>query len=99
MLTNEQKKEIIMRLASRVEKMKCPICQMEKFTLLDGYITDVVKDDFRKISLGQVTMIPSVALVCNNCGFISQHSLGVLGILHPMEEKTLTKTDSETEKR
>ena len=25
--------------------------------------------------------MPSVATVCNNCGFISNHSLGALGLL------------------
>lgn len=95
MLTNDRKKEIIQRLASRVEKMKCPMCQSEKFTLLDGYITDIVKEDYSKIVIGQVTMIPSVALVCNNCGFISQHSLGALGLLQPSADHQSNKTETE----
>ena len=27
--------------------------------------------------------IPTIAIVCNNCGYISQHALGALGLLPP----------------
>lgn len=81
MLTNERKKEIIQTLATRIDKMECPICHKDKFSLLDGYINDGVQDDYKHQVIGVRTRIPSVALICNNCGFISQHSLGVLGLL------------------
>lgn len=88
MLTNERKKEIIVALSQRIEKMNCPICQKENFSLLDGYINEGVQDDYKHQVIGVKTRIPSVALVCNNCGFISQHSLGVLGLLPQQEEST-----------
>lgn len=88
MLTNDRKKEIILSLASRIEKMECPICHKESFSLLDGYINDSVQENYRMQTIGSKTMIPSVALVCNNCGFISQHSLGVLELMSKDAEKS-----------
>jgi hypothetical protein len=32
------------------------------------------------LSLGGLG-IPSIAIICNRCGFISQHALGTLGLL------------------
>lgn len=87
MLTNERKKEIVQALASRVDKMECPFCHQGKFTLIDGYITDSVQKDFINLVIGSKTTLPSVALVCNNCGFISQHSLGILGLLNSEENE------------
>lgn len=86
MLTNDRKKEIIQALANRIEKMECPICHRESFSLLDGYISDSVQENYRIQTIGSKTIIPSVALVCNNCGFISQHSLGVLELMNKDEE-------------
>lgn len=85
MLTNDKKKEIVQALASRVDKMECPICHQGRFTLIGGYITDAVQNDFNYQIIGSKTTLPSVALVCNNCGFISQHSLGILGLLNSDE--------------
>ena len=85
MLTNERKKVIVQALASRVDKMECPFCHQGRFTLIDGYITDSVQNEFNNQVIGSKITLPSVALVCNNCGFISQHSLGILGLLNSDE--------------
>lgn len=94
MLTNDKKKEIVQALASRVDKMECPICHQGSFTLIDGYITDSVQNEFSNQVIGSKTTLPSVALVCNNCGFISQHSLGILGLLSSIENDCSSKCDN-----
>lgn len=91
MLTNERKKVIVQALASRVDKMECPFCHQGRFTLIDGYITDSVQNDFSYQIIGSKTTLPSVALVCNNCGFISQHSLGILGLLNSEDNEETGK--------
>ena len=91
MLTNDRKREIVQALANRVNKMECPICHQGRFTLIDGYITDAVQNDFSYQIIGSKTTLPSVALVCNNCGFISQHSLGILGLLNADETEEKSK--------
>ncbi len=58
----------------------CPRCGNEEFTLVDAYINQPVQDDYSGINLGGPT-IPCVIVICQKCGFISQHSLGYLGLL------------------
>lgn len=94
MLTNDRKKEIIHALSQRVDSMECPICHNRNFALLDGYINDSVQDDYHIQIIGTKKAIPSIGLVCSNCGFLSQHSLGVLGLL----EKPVSNQDSSNNK-
>lgn len=67
--------------------MTCPL----SFSLIDGYITDSVQNEFSNQVIGSKTTLPSVALVCNNCGFISQHSIGILGLLNSDETEENSK--------
>lgn len=62
--------------------MQCPMCHHNQFTIIDGYITEHLQDDYRSIVIGSGKTIPSIILVCSQCGFMIQHSLGVLGILN-----------------
>ena len=88
MLNEQQKKVIIDRLTERVKKMgrgfRCPMCGNEHFVLLDSYLRNDIQEDLTSVMLGGPS-IPAAAIVCSNCGFISQHALGVLGLMpsHP----------------
>ena len=38
---------------------------------------------FISISIFPFALIPSIPIICNRCGFISSHALGILGLLPP----------------
>jgi len=90
MFTNEKKVELVTRLDERFKKyehvLKCPMCGHGQFTIADAYLRNDLQADLKSMSLGGPS-IPSVAIICNNCGFISQHAIGILGVLPKEDEK------------
>lgn len=80
MLKDEEKLRIANILNQRIGALICPICHRGHFSLVDSYSTVPLSDDYRVMSLGGRT-IPFIILACDNCGFISQHALGSLGLL------------------
>lgn len=85
-LSDETLKKIEKVFAERGVTLRCPRCGNGEFVIVnDGYVTHVIQPpDFSPIAL-QGQHIPSVATVCQKCGFISLHSLIVLG-LYPTQE-------------
>jgi len=64
----------------------CHRCGRASFTVLEGYSNLILQDD---ISIGLVIGGPSVPVVlvaCSNCGAITSHALGALGLLPQKEE-------------
>mgnify|MGYP003469838618 CR=1 FL=1 len=80
MISNEDKQKIISKLNSKIDNIKCPMCGNNHFIIADGYFNPTMQDDLNNLVLGGPS-IPSIAIVCNKCGFISSHALGVLGLL------------------
>jgi hypothetical protein len=66
-------------------KLPCPRCGGQSFQLLDGYFNQLISADLGSFQIGGPS-IPSVVVACKQCGFLSQHALGVLGLL-PEEAK------------
>ena len=76
-----QKTEIVEMLRDKGATLPCPRCGKVKFDLIDGYLnTSFGKEMTAGLVIGGATM-PSVVIVCKNCGFISQHALGALNLL------------------
>lgn len=90
MFTSEKKAEIIAKLDERFKKksklLKCPMCDNSQFSIADAYFKHGLQDDLNSVSIGGPS-IPSVAIICRNCGFISQHAIGILGLLPKEESK------------
>jgi hypothetical protein len=90
MFTNEKKAELVAKLDERFNKfsqqLKCPMCGNSQFTLADAYLRHDLQNELNSMSLGGPS-IPSIAIICNNCGFISQHAIGILGLLPKEESK------------
>lgn len=88
MIKQEEKQRIILELNKRFNSsgIKCPMCGNNHFIIGDGYFNSFMQDDFRSLNLGGPS-IPSIPVICNNCGFISMHALGILGLL-PKQENT-----------
>lgn len=58
----------------------CPFCNKSVFQIQEGLFINVLQKDWKTIELGG-NSIPVIVLICTNCGFVSQHSLGILGLL------------------
>ena len=83
-LSQEQKEEIINALIEKGVKLPCPRCGNNNFTLLDGYFNQTIQTELKGMVIGGPS-VPSIVVACTRCGFLSQHALGVLGLL-PKEE-------------
>lgn len=79
-MTENQKTTLIKQLTARLNKnqqFKCPMCGESSFTILDGFFINPIQEDFKCLQFGS-NSIPAVSLICSNCGFISQHALGII---------------------
>ena len=89
MLTKEQKDKIKDELLKKVPTLTCPMCQNKGFTMAEGYFLNTMQADLTSVNLGGQA-IPTIGIICNNCGFVSQHALGTLGLMPKNNE---IKTD------
>ena len=83
-LTEEEKKRIVRALNSAKVKAHCPMCSNETLSVLDGYFTPTLQAVPAAGLIGGPT-VPSAVIMCNRCGFLSQHALGALGLLSGSE--------------
>lgn len=81
MIDQEKKKEIVRILNDRVPSLECPMCHGKQFTIVDGYSNFMLQDKTNIISIGPGSIIPTIPIVCNKCGYVSFHALGTLGLL------------------
>ena len=83
-MSPEQAANIIRVLQQRNATRPCPRCGNQHFTLLEGFFNQPVSGDYFSggfFAYPQGPTVPSVVTACSNCGFLSQHALGVLGLL------------------
>lgn len=81
-----QKGKIIKALQDKGAVLPCPRCGNQNFTLIDGYFNQPIQKQLSNSLVIGGPSIPSVGVVCNKCGFISHHAVGVLGLMPPSEE-------------
>jgi hypothetical protein len=86
MLTDKDKENIKLAFDKKVHDLTCPMCKNKAFTMADGYFVNNMQKDINSINLGGQA-IPTIGIICNNCGFVSQHALGALGILENLKKK------------
>lgn len=80
-MDDKEKDRIIKRFMELAPAPSCPMCHGQEFTILDRYPVNPVVDDYRKPSAIIGRSIPTVAIICNHCGFISQHAMGFMGLM------------------
>lgn len=92
-MEKEEKEKIVKALEEHGAILPCPRCGNKNFTLLDGYFNQTVQTDLKNLKnlLIGGPSIPSIVIGCSRCGYLSQHSLGVLGLL-PIEETKNERT-------
>lgn len=77
-LSEEDKRRIANELSRRIPDLSCPMCHKKNFIITDGYFNSPINANLQGMVLGGPS-IPSIGIICANCGFISQHALGILG--------------------
>lgn len=87
LLSESEKQKIICKLNEKGVRTTCPMCGNNKFVIADGYFNHPMQSGFQGgLTLGGPS-IPTIAIVCERCGFTSQHALGVLGLLPQNDRK------------
>lgn len=80
-LISEQKRlEIAKKLQEKGVRTDCPMCGNKHWAVLDGYFNQTLQSNLKGVKFGGPS-IPSAAIICTNCGFISTHALGALDLL------------------
>lgn len=84
MFTEDQRKRLIDALTTRIGKdgrcLRCPMCDNKDFALGEGHFSPVVQNTPGAVKLAGRTL-PTTYIICRHCGFVSQHALGVLGLM------------------
>lgn len=93
--TKELKEKMIEELDKRIDKLnknfQCPICKHKNFNVIDGFTKRNIDQNLSIINFGM--NIPSVSIVCTNCGYIADFAIGALGFLESKNETEGNKDD------
>jgi len=81
-LSEEDKNKIIAKLTEKGVFANCPMCGNRNFVIADGYFNHPIQSTIEGGIVLAGPSIPTIAIICSKCGFISQHALGVLGLLN-----------------
>lgn len=68
----------------------CPLCSHKEFVLGGGYFAHDLQQDLKNRQLGGVN-IPTVPLICKNCGYIAEFAAGTLGLLPKEDDRDVEK--------
>lgn len=71
---------IVKTLTDRGAIRPCPRCGRPDFSLAPGLFSHPLQYKVSSLNLGGQN-IPVAVVVCNNCGYLSEHALGTLGLL------------------
>jgi hypothetical protein len=85
-MDKETKKKITTELENRKAVTPCPRCSGSKFTIMDNFGKTTLNQDLGGYVLGG-PFVPFIVVICNNCGFMSQHAVGVLGVSNKSDEE------------
>jgi uncharacterized Zn finger protein len=71
--------EVVAKLNEKGVRMPCPRCGQAKFSIV-GESFIAIQENPNAIVIGGPS-IPTVIVACDNCGYITQHAKGPLGLL------------------
>ncbi len=80
-MNQEQKNKIITNLQNKGAILPCPRCGNKNFTLIDGYFNQSFQKELNNNIVIGGPSIPSISVLCNQCGYIAHHALGALGLM------------------
>jgi len=85
---DDNKNKIIEELKKRISVFECPFCKHREFALGGGYFAHDLQQDLGSRQIGGIN-IPTVPIICKNCGFVAEFAAGTLGLLPKGEDKSL----------
>lgn len=77
------KNVIAEKLNERRATLPCSRCGSKEFSILDGFSKFSIQEDTKRMGdtvLGGAA-VPFVIIACSNCGAMTPHALGALGLL------------------
>lgn len=77
-MKEELKKKLINSILERVPNYHCPICGSHSFSIVDGFAQVQLQNELSRTVVLGGQVIPTFMIVCNNCGFISHHAVGII---------------------
>jgi hypothetical protein len=77
--------KIIKILKEKGADKPCPRCGKEEFTLVDAFFRQPLQESLKGLVLLGGPTIPCAVVICQHCGFMSQHALGYLGLLNDVD--------------
>ncbi len=102
-LTKEKQDEIAKKINEIIKKkrgetdFKCPVCTNDKFSLAGGFTNDFLMDNIGGGLIVGGPVLPSVPIVCTNCGNTFFLNTRVLGI--DLEEEIKDKESKKDNKK
>ncbi len=89
------RKEITDKLIEKGASQPCHRCGHKSFSVIDGFSTYYLTDEYGKAVLGGLN-VPVITAACNNCGAITQHAVGALiEIEKPTKEERKEAKDAD----
>lgn len=83
-LSEAEQRRIIDAVKEKGVRLPCPRCGHSAFSVLDGVTMPALQSPrVTGFILGGAT-VPCAVVACNQCGYLSFHSLGVLGLMDLM---------------
>jgi RNase P subunit RPR2 len=79
-LPQAEKEMLAARLKEKITRWICPMCTNIQWELGDGYFNFFLSKNYKETQIGGVN-IPAISIICKNCGHISFHALGTIGLL------------------
>ena len=78
-MNHKDKDAIINALKEKNVVLPCPRCESSNFQVI-GQTAISINENPTVISLGE-SAVPAALIVCTQCGFITMHALGSLGLI------------------
>lgn len=70
-LTDEEKRKITDAIEKKMKRSECPFCDQEAWSLTNAYIPLLIMETPESSIIGG-KHIPTVAMICKNCGYCAQ---------------------------
>ncbi len=74
------KDKIIAGIDKKVPQIQCPICKKSHLTAVDGFFAHDLQSSLGSRMIGGKN-IPTIPIVCTNCGYVMEFTAGSLGLL------------------
>lgn len=85
---DNNKQTIVSALNEKVQNLKCPVCEHTSFALGGGFFAHDLQHNLNQRQMGGVN-IPTVPLICSNCGYLMEFAAGTLGLLPKKQDQSM----------